>query len=81
MRYHWETPHAVLQVKDVAQAPVQQIGQLFQQHPSFPKQVNVGFMEIVTEGYIRLRVYERGVGEGARELVAVVLVQQLLWAD
>jgi diaminopimelate epimerase len=56
-------PHVVLKVKDVLQAPVQQIGQLLQHHPAFPKQVNVGFMEIISPHAVRLRVYERGVGE------------------
>jgi diaminopimelate epimerase len=56
-------PHAVIQVKDVNKASVAQIGQRFQHHPAFPKQVNVGFMEIVSPSLIRLRVFERGVGE------------------
>lgn len=70
-------PHAVLKVKDVFQAPVQQIGQLLQHHAAFPHQVNVGFMEIVSPDYIRLRVYERGVGEtracGSGACAAVVI--------
>ena len=32
-------------------------------HPSFPKRVNVGFMQIIDRTRIRLRVYERGSGE------------------
>ncbi|MBA2655206.1 MAG: diaminopimelate epimerase [Gammaproteobacteria bacterium] len=56
-------PHAVIRVGDVLEAPVQSIGQLLQQHAAFPKQVNVGFMEIISPEHIRLRVYERGVGE------------------
>ena len=31
--------------------------------PRFPNRVNVGFMEIVDRTHIRLRVFERGVGE------------------
>ena len=34
-----------------------------QRHPAFPASVNVGFCEIVDQGFVRLRVYERGVGE------------------
>jgi diaminopimelate epimerase len=34
-----------------------------QAHPSFPASVNVGFAEIVSPDRVRLRVYERGVGE------------------
>jgi diaminopimelate epimerase len=70
-------PHAVIPVDSVATAPVERLGAAFQQHPSFPRRVNVGFMERVDEGRIRLRVYERGVGEtlacgtGAAAAVAV----------
>jgi diaminopimelate epimerase len=56
-------PHAVLRVAAVESAPVERIGRALQAHPDFPRQVNVGFMEIVDAAHIRLRVYERGVGE------------------
>ncbi|GHC24820.1 diaminopimelate epimerase [Kushneria pakistanensis] len=56
-------PHAVLDVESVAQAPVTTLGPLIEAHPRFPRRVNVGFMEIVSRQQIRLRVFERGVGE------------------
>lgn len=56
-------PHVVIPVKDARTARAQDIGHFFQHHPAFPKQVNVGFMEIVSADFIKLRVYERGVGE------------------
>ena len=56
-------PHAVLRVVDVESAPVETIGRALQQHTRFPKRVNVGFMQIMDAGHIRLRVFERGVGE------------------
>jgi diaminopimelate epimerase len=56
-------PHAVLQVEQIDTAPVQQIGQLLQQHPHFPQRVNAGFMQRLSREAIRLRVFERGVGE------------------
>jgi diaminopimelate epimerase len=56
-------PHAVLRVEDIATAEVERLGPLLESHPRFPRRVNVGFMEIVTRGHIRLRVYERGAGE------------------
>jgi len=56
-------PHAVLRVAAVESAPVDRIGRALQAHASFPRQVNVGFMEIVDAAHIRLRVYERGAGE------------------
>jgi diaminopimelate epimerase len=56
-------PHAVLTVNSVASAPVDRLGPAIEKHPRFPNRVNVGFMEIVDRAHIRLRVYERGVGE------------------
>jgi diaminopimelate epimerase len=56
-------PHAVLTVNSVASAPVDRLGPAIERHPRFPKRVNVGFMEIVDRAHIRLRVFERGVGE------------------
>jgi diaminopimelate epimerase len=56
-------PHAVLRVAKVEGAAVERIGRALQQQPDFPRQVNVGFVEIIDTGHIRLRVYERGAGE------------------
>jgi diaminopimelate epimerase len=56
-------PHAVLQVPAVASAPVDSVGPAVENHVRFPKRANVGFMEVVDAGHIRLRVFERGVGE------------------
>jgi diaminopimelate epimerase len=38
-------------------------GPAIERHPRFPKRTNVGFMQIVSRDRIRLRVWERGVGE------------------
>jgi diaminopimelate epimerase len=56
-------PHAVIQVESCFDAPVERWGQAVQASHVFPEGVNVGFAEIVTRQHIRLRVYERGVGE------------------
>jgi diaminopimelate epimerase len=56
-------PHAVLLVDDIETAPVASIGPAIENHPRFPERVNVAFMQIVDDGSIRLRVYERGAGE------------------
>jgi len=56
-------PHIVLQVDDVASAPVHTLGAALRKHPAFPKGVNVGFMQIVDRSTILVRVFERGVGE------------------
>jgi diaminopimelate epimerase len=56
-------PHAVQIVPDARTAPVEVEGPLIEAHPRFPRRVNAGFMEIVDEHRIRLRVFERGAGE------------------
>lgn len=77
-------PHAVIQVPDVASAPVERIGPQLESHPVFPRRVNVGFMQVCTREQIRLRVFERGAGEtlacgtGACAAVVAGRVQGLL---
>ena len=56
-------PHAVLLVDDVDTAPVARWGEAIESNEQFPERVNVGFMQVLNEGHIRLRVYERGAGE------------------
>jgi diaminopimelate epimerase len=56
-------PHAVVQVVDVATAPVSILGPALQAHAAFPASVNVGFAQVISRQRIALRVFERGVGE------------------
>ncbi|MBX3623119.1 MAG: diaminopimelate epimerase [Rhizobacter sp.] len=56
-------PHAVQVVDSVDHAPVEVHGPLIESDPHFPRQVNAGFMQVVSRSHIRLRVYERGAGE------------------
>ena len=56
-------PHAVIRVRNVNEAPVDSVGPAVENHPRFPRRVNVGFLEIVAPDHVRLRVFERGVGE------------------
>ncbi|GAB5451005.1 MAG: diaminopimelate epimerase [Halioglobus sp.] len=56
-------PHAVLRVDDTQAAPVDTLGPLIEAHEAFPRRVNAGFMQVLDERTIRLRVFERGVGE------------------
>ncbi len=56
-------PHAVLRVEDVESAPVETLGPLLESHPRFPARANIGFMQVVSPESIRLRVFERAVGE------------------
>ena len=56
-------PHAVIWVDDVEEAPVDTVGPLIETHPAFPKKTNVEFAQLMGDGTIRVRVWERGVGE------------------
>jgi diaminopimelate epimerase len=56
-------PHAVLLVDDTEAAPVLTLGPAVQASPRFTEGVNVGFMQVQSRSQVRLRVYERGVGE------------------
>jgi len=56
-------PHVIFFVRDVATAPVAEVGSLIENHPLFPERTNVGFAEIKARDRIGLRVWERGVGE------------------
>jgi diaminopimelate epimerase len=56
-------PHIVLEVGNIETAPVAQLGPVLERHAAFPQRVNVGFMQVLDETHIRLRVFERGVGE------------------
>ncbi|MBZ4186674.1 diaminopimelate epimerase [Thermomonas sp. RSS23] len=71
-------PHAVIEVDDVASADVLRIGPLLQASAAFPQSANIGFAQVLSPTRIRLRVFERGVGEtlacgsGACAAVAVL---------
>lgn len=77
-------PHCTTVVANVAQAEVETLGPILECHPSFPHKVNVGFMEITDRQHIKLRVFERGVGEtlacgtGACAAVVAGQIQGLL---
>ena len=77
-------PHVVLSVEDVERAPLERLGPRLESDPRFPRRVNVGFVERVSRSHVRLRVFERGVGEtracgtGACAAVAVGQRQGLL---
>ena len=80
-------PHALIEVAEVDAADVARIGPALQRHAAFPQSVNVGFAEVLSPSHIRLRVYERGVGEtlacgsGACAAVAVLVVRGRLDGD
>lgn len=73
-------PHIVTQVEDIHAVDVSQWGSTLGQLAIFPEGVNVGFMQVLAENKIKLRVYERGAGEtlacGSGACAAVAIGQQ-----
>ena len=80
-------PHAVLRVDEVDAAPVATLGAAIETHPRFARRTNVGFMQVLGRDHVRLRVWERGVGEtlacgsGACAAVAVGVAHRVLADD
>jgi diaminopimelate epimerase len=78
-------PHAVLTVSSVDTAPVRSLGPAIESHRRFPKRVNVGFMQVIDRTHLRLRVFERGVGEtlacGTGACAAVAVARRRGLAD
>lgn len=74
-------PHCVIVVDDVDEFDVENVGAELTVHERFNEGVNVGFMQIISENEIKLRVYERGSGEtlacgsGACAAVAIGQIQ------
>jgi diaminopimelate epimerase len=55
-------PHAVIEVTDVTAAPLPTLGAALSTDRHFPQGANVGFVQVVDRGRVRLRVWERGAG-------------------
>jgi diaminopimelate epimerase len=56
-------PHAVSFVDRIEERHVHQLGPQVEVHPDFPRKTNVEFVEVLGPTHLRMRVWERGVGE------------------
>jgi diaminopimelate epimerase len=56
-------PHAVIYVEDVKNFPVEKYGTMIENHDLFPNRTNVEFVQILNEGEVIQRTWERGSGE------------------
>ena len=57
-------PHCVVFVKeDVDGLDLERIGPKFENNPLFPERVNTEFVNILSDGTLKMRVWERGSGE------------------
>ena len=56
-------PHAVTFVQDLENIPIEKIGPMIENNPIFPNRTNVEFVQVIDKNNIKVRVWERGVGE------------------
>ena len=55
-------PHAVIFVDDVEAVPLSEVGPVIEHDSLFPNRTNVEFVQIMPDGSLRMRVWERGSG-------------------
>jgi diaminopimelate epimerase len=55
-------PHAVFFVADLAAIDPAEAGPVVENHPFFPERTNVEFVQVLSPGVVRMRVWERGAG-------------------
>ncbi len=56
-------PHAVIFVDDVDSLDLPKIGPEFERHALFPERTNTEFCQVLPDGALKMRVWERGAGE------------------
>ena len=56
-------PHCIVFVDDVDAVDLHRIGPMFETHEAFPKRINTEFVQVLDRNNVRMRVWERGVGE------------------
>jgi diaminopimelate epimerase len=56
-------PHAVIFTTDIHQLDLPKIGPVIENASIFPRRTNTEFIEVVSDSYVKMRVWERGSGE------------------
>ena len=56
-------PHAVVFVEDLAVVPFETLGPALETNETFPAKTNAEFAQVLNDHEVRMRVWERGVGE------------------
>jgi diaminopimelate epimerase len=56
-------PHCIIFVDCIDCVPVEGVGSKIENNEVFPKRTNVGFVEVLNENELNVRVWERGCGE------------------
>ncbi len=55
-------PHCVIFTDDVDKVDIGKYGPEAEKHPIFPRKTNVHFVQVINEGELKMRVWERGAG-------------------
>lgn len=55
-------PHLVIFIDDIKKVNLPMVGPKLENHPLFPERINVEFVEVLPDGSLRMRVWERGSG-------------------
>jgi diaminopimelate epimerase len=55
-------PHVTFYCRDVARVPLETVGPRIETHATFPRRVNVHFVEVHAADRVRMRTWERGSG-------------------
>ena len=80
-------PHAVFVVEHLGSIDVAGLGAMLERHGMFPERANIGFVQVLDRGTVRLRVYERGAGltlacgSGACAAMVAVRLKNLVDAE
>jgi len=73
-------PHALIEVSDVAAAPLDTLGAALSTDAHFPQGCNIGFAQLLDRARLRVRVWERGAGAtlacGSGACAAVAILRQ-----
>lgn len=73
-------PHLVIEVEDVASAPLDALGEWLQRSTLFAEGCNLEMVQVLDANTLRVRVYERGVGEtlacGSGACAAAIAMQR-----
>jgi diaminopimelate epimerase len=56
-------PHAVLFMDKIDELDLSEIGPVIEHAPYFPNRTNTEFVEVVSDRWLKMRVWERGAGE------------------
>ena len=81
-------PHAVAFIRaPVNDYPLHEVGPKVEHHPMFPERVNFEIVNVINQGHVRARVWERGsglteaCGTGACAIVAIGRLRRLTGGD